>query len=205
MAELFISDFDRAMFRTDDYAEDLLRGATELAQLPSLQTEEIIDRLRSEGDTVSIRGLLNDYDMAYSDYIDRVEPAGDDYLYPDGRRFVERVENLWVVTTAENQTLQEKKLKSVGLEGRATIVDGNKGEYIADSLVRTNDGLIFPDFSHDQAFEQITITDDRLDAVEVLLRVAGIRVVIMQRPDTKYPLNDHAPSEVLVLDSYDSL
>jgi hypothetical protein len=205
MPELYLSDFDRTLFDTDAYAHDLILAATDLAQLPAQQVDEMVGMLHDSDDTVSIRGLLSEFEIEYDHYIDQVEPNKRDYLHPDGRRLVERIDNLWVVTTAENTALQNKKLTNVGLDQIATVLSGNKGEYIADRLLRTDVGLIFPDFDDNKVFDQITVCDDRFDAVEVLLRISGVRVKLLQRPDTKYPVPADHPDDLIIIESLDEL
>ncbi len=207
MSELLIPDWDRTLFRPDDFASALIMSTAERFGLDDDVVNDMVRTIVESDDTVSMSELYGRQGIEFGDVIAQCGSVAGSYLYNDAEPLLARHENYWIVTTATNAGLQTAKLAHEGQADCATIVPGTKGPYIRDRISHTDDGrLIFADFSETQSFESIKVVDDRFEAIRCLLDVAGVKVVYLRRPDSKYKTADSdIPEGVTVVTSLDEI
>lgn len=203
MATLVISDFDRTLFRSDEHTLAVLEIASKKLNLSGEETHQLRDELLEGQDSVDIAKLLKRRGVVLADILAELAGHGETYLYDDATDFMARCDNYWIVTTAINMNEQMAKLKLAGLADISTILQRQKkGGYILSKLVAGESGWSFLDYDPmQQEFETIIVVDDRLDAVEALIGIEGVRIYILQRPDAKYTLNTEDRTGIKVITS----
>jgi hypothetical protein len=206
MPELWILDYDRTMFMSDDHSHALLELGLEHGHFDPERAAYLREQMFNEHNTVDTSAIFEEEGVNPSDIFDLVAEAGESHLYPDVLPFIRGVDNFHVVTTATDLEEQAAKLRLGGVEDRATILDGQvKGEYIRDQIEVVEDGLIFPDHHDKLIYDRIAVVDDRIEMIEALLDIAGVRVILIQRSDAKYVPESPIDNRVEVIKSFEDI
>lgn len=190
LPKLIILDFDRVIFNHNLFYDDCLFVLHDQKVITAAQYERLEQQLYSLD--ISFDILASSVKLGLDpDKVERLietSMSAKTYYYDDVAEFLWRHEKqqVLIITTGRRE---EQKLKlnlcPIIKPYVHIIIPGNKGTYLANSLVQDKAGITIKSFIN-QKFGEVWLVDDRPDNLLPLKSCPGIKLFHLQRPDAKY-------------------
>ena len=202
-------DVDRFALDTDSYTEAVLVAGYDRGLLTDAQMEAALEALEQDlSNTVDIHAVCDGMGVDLNSVAEQVAVDGRAHMNDGAADLIEAYSHQVPITKGLDERWQRIKVGGMGYDQEAAIVvDTPKGQYLADNLIATDQGLVLPAYSESMAFAEVRLGDDRYSQVEPLLGYTSISLYVLAAEGTKYAHEVPAtvPEQVLVVEHHDEI
>jgi hypothetical protein len=203
--KLILTDFDRTMFNLVAFFQDLI---SEISRQKLINEDGIIEarrRVANLDESLHIGQFFTDYNVSSEVVIDLASKTfGENkYIYPDVSDFIDKFseQDCMILTTGE-EWVQKLKLQISPIVEKIPrkILSINKGLYVKENLVLSEDGMQIPEIN-DKSYTELYVIDDNPVVLEYLLGISRIKLFHIYRDDGKYSYNVADPVGIIGINS----